>query len=590
MTFFDGLKMVAGLVFFLFGMNVMSGSLEKMAGGKLERILKKMTANPFVSVFLGAVITIAIQSSSATTVMLVGLVNSGIMQFSSTVCVLYGANIGTTLTAWILSLSGINTNVFWVQLLKPQYLSPVIAIIGIVMLMMSKDDKKKSIGSIFVGFTVLIYGMIMMSDSVSGLANSPVFADLLVKFNNPILGVLIGTVFTGIIQSSAASVGILQALSLTGGITYSMAVPIVLGQNIGTCVTGLLSCIGTNAKAKRVAMVQTLINVIGTLVFLPLYYIASKTFASALTNTAVNPVSIAMIHSIFNILTVSVLLPLTKKVVKLTEFLVKDNDQQKAGAKKRAFYLDERLLRSPSVAITECDNHTGDMCKLASDTILMSLKLTRAFDQKISAQINENETVLDLYEDELGTYLVKLSAQALSQDDSQQISKMLHTIGDFERLGDHALNLDKTAHEIHDKKIAFSPEAAKELDVLTAAVSEIISMTAKAYIENDLVLASRVEPLEQVIDHLTADIKTNHIARLQSGNCTIELGFVLSDLLTNCERISDHCSNIAVAVIEVRNNTFDTHQYLNGVKYGNSEFNSIYDEFSDKYVLPGAAS
>lgn len=587
MTIYDLLKLIAGLAFFLFGMSVMSGSLEKTAGGKLEYILKKMTANPFISVVLGAVITIAVQSSSATTVMLVGLVNSGIMQFSSTVSVLFGANIGTTLTAWILSLTGISSDVFWVKMMKPENFSPIIAIIGIGMLMISKSDKKKTIGTIFVGFTVLMYGMVLMSNSVSGLADSPAFSDILVKFNNPVFGVLIGTVVTAVIQSSAASIGILQALSMTGGITYSMAIPIVLGQNIGTCATGLISCIGANAKAKRVATAQTLINVLGTLVFLPLFYLADKVFGFAFADTSVSPVSIALIHSVFNVITVVVLMPFRKYIVKLSEKLVREKVDKKEE-KQRAFYLDERLLRSPSVAIMECNNYTVKMSLLAKETVLDALKLVASFDSETSKKVNDNETILDLYEDELGTYLVKISAQALSKPDSQKVSRMLHTIGDFERLGDHALNLDKVAREIHDKKITFSPEATNEIKVLVEAVVEITILTTLAYEQNDTELAARVEPLEQVIDHLTSEIKSNHIERLQQGNCTIELGFVLSDLLTNCERISDHCSNIAVAVIELQNDTFDTHQYLNGVKYGNSEFNLIYDEFDNKYTLPKA--
>ena len=582
MTVYDVLKLIAGLAFFLFGMNVMSSSLEKIAGGKLEHILKKVTANPIVSMLLGALITIAVQSSSATTVMLVGLVNSGIMQFASTINVIFGANIGTTLTAWILSLSGISSDVFFVQMLKPENFTPIIAIIGVLMIMLANKERKKTVGTIFVGFTVLIYGMQFMSGSVSGLADSPAFSQVLVKFNNPILGVLIGTAVTAVIQSSAASIGILQALSLTGGITYSMAIPIVLGQNIGTCATSIISCIGTNSKAKRVAVLHTSVKVIGTLILLPLFLILSKIFNFAFVNSSVNPAEIALIHTIFNILTVIVLMPFSKLLIKLTEKLVPEKGEEEP---ERVFYLDDRLLRSPSVAILECDNYTTKMSILAKETILEGLKQIFDYSDERSALIEKNEDMLDSFEDELGSYLVKLSAEALSNEDSGKISRMLHTIGDFERLGDHALNLDGVAKEIHDKKIEFSADAQKELSVLIDAVTEITVLTAVAYEKNDVDQSGRVEPLEQVIDKLISLIKSNHIERLKGGNCTIEMGFVLSDLLTNCERISDHCSNIAVAVIELLHNSFDTHQYLNGVKYGNSDFNRIYDEYDNKYSV-----
>ena len=584
MTFYDALQLAAGLAFFLFGMNVMSGSLERMAGGKLEHILKKMTANPLISVVLGAVITIAVQSSSATTVMLVGLVNSGLMTFSSTVSVLFGANIGTTLTAWILSLSGIDSDAFFLQMLKPKNFAPIIALVGIALMMVSKNDKKKTVGSIFVGFTVLIYGMELMSGSVSGLADSPAFSEILVKINNPVAGVLIGTVVTAVIQSSAASIGILQALSLTGAITYSMAIPIVLGQNIGTCATGLISSVGTNAKAKRVSFVHTLIKVLGTLILLPLFYLVIHFVDASFLSTSVSPVKIAVIHTVFNILTVLILFPFKNKLASLTEKIIREK-KNSSEKERRAFYLDERLLRSPSVAISECDIQTVKMSVLAKETVISSLKLIFNYDKQSALLINDNETVLDLYEDELGTYLVKLSSEQLSNEDSGRISRMLHAIGDFERLGDHAQNIEKTALEIKEKQIVFSDEAVNEMNTLIDAVTEIVLMTALAYEKNDVELAAKVEPLEQVIDGLISGIKSNHIERLQQGNCTIELGFVLSDFLTNCERISDHCSNIAVAVIEVVHNTFDTHKYLNGVKYGNSEFNRIYDEFAEKYAL-----
>ena len=584
MTFFDILSLLAGLVFFLFGMNTMSDGLEKAAGSKLEIILKKMTSNVFISIVMGALITAVIQSSSATTVMLVGLVNSGLMAFENSIGVIFGANIGTTITAWFLSLVGVESDSFLMQMVKPQNFSPILAIIGIAFIMMAKSDKKKNLGTIFVGFTLLIFGMDIMSDSVSGLAQMPEFKDVLLKFNNPILGILVGTVFTAIIQSSSASVGILQALSLTGSITYTMAVPIILGQNIGTCATGLISCIGAGANAKRVSFTHTIVNIIGSLIFMPVFLIVNSAIDNYFDVNFVNPASIAVIHTIFNVTTVILLAPFTKLLGKLAHKIIKDKKTDEEQA-KAVVYLDERLFRSPTVAIMECDNYTSQMAIISKVTILKALNLVFSYDKEEAELVKENEGVLDTYEDELGTYLVKLSSEALSANDARTVSRMLHTIGDFERLGDHALNLKKVAQEIHEKKITFSENAQKEITTLIEAVTEIVVMTTKVYEKNDLALASRVEPLEQVIDRLASEIKSHHINRLQSGDCTIEMGFVLSDLLTNCERISDHCSNIAVAVIEAQNDSFDAHNYLNKIKYNNEEFKEIFEEYNGKYDL-----
>lgn len=584
MNIFLLLKLLGGLTFFLFGMQVMSASLEKMAGGKLEHMLKKMTANPVVSMVLGAVITIAMQSSSATTVMLVGLVNSGIMQFGQTISVIFGANIGTTLTSWILSLSGIESTNVAIQMLKPENFSPVIAFIGILMIMICKSDRKKSIGNVFVGFAILMYGMEFMSDAVSPLAELPQFSEILVKFNNPLFGVLIGLVVTAIIQSSAASIGILQALSLTGGITFGMAFPIVMGQNIGTCATSLISSIGTNANAKRVAVMHIMIKIFGTVICLGLYAAVYFGISAEFFEIRATPVNIAAGHTVFNIITTVVLMPFSKFLVKIPQKLVRDRKHRFTKFEK-SLYIDERILNSPSIAITECDTLTKEMCSLACKNINLATDMFENFDDKKADEINLHEEQLDLYEDKLGTYLVKLSAHEVSTEDSKIISKMLHTIGDFERLGDHALNLLKTAKELRDKEIAFSDEARAELRVLNDAVAEILSIMSISYKNGDLDAASKVEPLEQVIDGLASDIKNNHISRLQKGECTIEMGFILSDLLNNYERISDHCSNIAVAVIETRHNSFDTHKYLNDVKYGNGIFNEFYDQFKVKYSL-----
>ena len=583
MDVFNLLSLIGGLTFFLYGMNVMSSSLEKMAGGRLEEMLRRMTANPLLSMVLGAVITIAMQSSSATTVMLVGLVNSGIMQFSQTIHIIFGANVGTTLTAWITSLSGIQSDLFWVQMLKPKNFSPLLAFAGILMLMLSKKDRKKTVGTVLVGFAVLMYGMEMMSGAVSPLADMPEFESLLVQFSNPLLGVLIGAVFTGVIQSSAASMGILQALSMTGSITYGMALPIIMGLNIGTCATSLISCIGTNVKARRVAILHVSIKIIGTLFLLPLFLLGNSLFHWSFVTQAAKPWDIALLHTIFNLLTCALLMPVAGRLVELTERLVKDHSHPADAVSQPQ--LDELLLRSPSVAVGESFHVSKDMCRQAHEILQLAIGLFDRFDETAEQRILQMEDSLDNFEDKLGTYLVKLSSQALSSEDSQVVSKILHAIGDFERLGDHACNLVKVAREIHEKQVSFSPNATREIKVLTDAIQEILNIPAGAYDGDSVELAAKVEPLEQVIDRLTVQIKNNHVKRLQRGACTIEGGFILADLLNNYERISDHCSNIAVAIIEVEHNSFDTHKYLNGVKYGNSVFNEIYDSFDKKYAL-----
>ena len=583
MDIFSVFTLCGGLAFFLYGMSVMSSGLEKVAGGKLEQMLKKMTSNAFKSLLLGAGITIAIQSSSAMTVMLVGLVNSGIMELSQTVGVIMGSNIGTTLTAWILSLAGIESDAVWLRMLKPESFAPIVAFIGILLIMVSKGDRRRSVGSIMVGFAVLMYGMELMSDSVSPLADMPQFSSILTAFTNPILGVVVGAVFTGVIQSSAASVAILQALSLTGSITYGMALPIIMGQNIGTCVTALLSSIGVNRNARRVAVVHISFNLIGTVVFLVLFFGADIFFHFPFMDMGIDPVGIAMVHSVFNIATTLMLLPFSKQLVKIANVVIKD----KAGDQKFTF-VDSRLLATPSVAIAECNNKAVEMAQIAKETIVKALSLLDNYDPNVAGEVKVNEDKLDLYEDKLGTTLVQLSSKALSDSDSRKVSKQLHTIGDFERIGDHAVNLWKAAEEIHEKGIRFSPQAEDEIRTLTSALKEILDITTQAFSLDDLRIAKQVEPLEQVIDCLIADIKSNHIARLQSGHCTIEMGFVLSDILTNCERVSDHCSNIAVAQIETEQNTYQAHEYLNGVKNaGNEDFQQAFDKYRAQYRLEG---
>lgn len=580
---FSIITLFGGLAFFLFGMNVMSGGLEKMAGGKLESSLKKMTSNPFKSILLGAGITIAIQSSSAVTVMLVGLVNSGIMQLGQTIGVIMGSNIGTTLTAWILSLSGVEGNGL-VQLLKPENFSPIFALIGILLIMMAKSDKKKSIGSILVGFAVLMTGMTLMSDSMAPLAESEKFQSVLTMFNNPLFGVLIGTVVTGIIQSSAASVGILQALAIkTGSITYGMAIPIIMGQNIGTCVTALISSIGVNKNARRVAVVHISFNIIGTIVFLSLFYGADAVFNFAFTNLSIDGFGISLVHTIFNLAATAVLLPFTKQLEKIANIVIKDKGDED---KEKFSFIDSRLLSTPSVATVEARSKTIEMSEVAFESVSESIDLIFNYDDKKAKKIADFEDKLDYYEDKIGVYLVKLSQGELSKIDSNTVSMELRAIGDFERIGDHAVNLLKAAKEIKEKKLKFSKHAEEELKILISALYEIFSITKNAYQNNDIELAKKVEPLEQVIDNLTKRIRSRHVNRLSDGECTIEMGFVLSDLLNNFERVSDHCSNIAVSIIETLESGIRPHEYLNSVKYsGNEDYDNSYNEYKEKYSI-----
>lgn len=574
-----------GLAFFLFGMQTMSHNLERLAGGRLEGTLKKMTANPLISCSLGAVITIAMQSSSACTVMLVGLVNSGIMHFSQTLNVIFGANIGTTLTAWILSLSGIESSNFFLQLLKPINFSPILAVIGVFMTMQTKNERNKSIGNIMVGFAVLMYGMSFMADAVSPLADMPGFGDLLVKFRNPLVGVVVGALFTALIQSSAASVGILQALAMTGSITYGMAIPIIMGQNIGTCITAVISCIGANTGAKRVAVMHTLINTLGSLIILPLYLLLNMVLHFPFHGAAIDAAGIALCHTMFNLLATAMLMPNSRLIIRLTESLSRSREEAHSDEKAQICVLDERLLRSPSVAVQEASNYTYEMCRVTRGTLQKAMGLFQRFDRTTANEIVDLESVVDLYEDRLGTFLVKLSARALSRNDGHAVSVMLHSIGDFERMSDHAVNIMEVAKELNEKGLSFSPEATGELKVLSAAIEEIMELTEKAFVDNNVELATRVEPLEQVVDKLIAKVKDHHIERMQRGRCTIEMGFILSDLLNNYSRVSDHCSNVAVAVIEVAHNSFDTHKYLNDVKYGSQDFAAVFEEFAEKYSI-----
>ena len=586
MSIYNLFALVGGLAFFLFGMNVMSNYLEKMAGGRLEGILKKLTANPFESLALGAIITIAIQSSSALTVMLVGLVNSGIMEFASTVNVIMGSDIGTTLTAWILSLNGISSDNIFVSMLKPQNFAPIVAIIGVIMIMGCKEQKKKDIGTILCGFSVLMYGMTLMSDSVSPLAEMPQFQNILIAFDNPIIGVLVGTAFTGVIQASAASIGVLQALSLTGKISFGMAIPIVMGANIGTCVTAILSSIGVSRKAKRVPALHILIKILGTIIWLVLYIVLRYILRLPIFNHVINSFQIAVFHTIFNIGTIVILLPFSQKLVRLVERIVKVDENDKTEMEKYTL-LDERLLLSPGLAVGQCREKTIEMAKIAREAFSSALTMFEHFDKEEIERIVKKEEELDYLEDELDTYLVRLSAKDMTESDSDQISEMLHCINDFERIGDHAINMTKLARQMHDQKLQFSAHAKSELAVLTEALNEIMTLTLESFEKDDQQQAKLIEPLEEVIDDLTKEIKNRHIDRLKTGECRVELGIILTDYITNCERVSDHCSNVGVCIIQTKNSSFETHGYLNEVKYGGeSEFVDEFDSYQDKYRLP----
>lgn len=579
MTIFDVFTLFGGLAFFLFGMNVMSSGLEKMTNGGLEKTLRNATKSKFFSLVIGAAITIAIQSSSALTVMLVGLVNSGIMMFNQTIGVLMGSNIGTTLTAWILSLAGVEGDSIWLKLLKPANFAPVFAFIGIAMIMLSKKEKTKSTGNILVGFAVLMYGMTLMSDAMKPLSAMPEFQSLLTAFKNPFLAVIVGALFTGIIQSSAASVAILQSFSISGGITYGIAIPIIMGQNIGTCVTAVLSSIGVSKNAKKVAVVHLSFNIIGTIIFLIPFCIFYYLLDSSILDREITPFQIAIVHSIFNIATTFLLLPFTKQLEKIANLVIKDKD----ATVQNSTILDERLITVPSFAVANALEAVSDMAQTANIAFTKSIGLLEKFDEDTELEVIELEQKLDNYEDKVGTYMIKLNKTELADADSKVATKILHTINDFERIGDHAKNIVKVAAEINNKNISFSKEAREELAVLTNALIDIVGMTTKAFRENDLESASSVEPLEQVIDSLIASVKSRHVERLQRGECTIELGFILTDLITDYERVSDHCSNIAVAVIESQHGTFDTHEYLGDVKRNSGTFELLYHKYEKQY-------
>ena len=583
MSVFNVFTLMGGIAMFLYGMDVMGKALEQTAGNKLQGILSKMTSSPIKGLLLGMVVTAVIQSSGATTVMAVGFVNSGLMQLHQAIGVIMGANIGTTVTGWLLSLSGLEGDNFVTQMLNPNAWSPILGFIGIWMYMMGKD-RKQGVGKIMVGFAILMAGMNTMSTSMSPLAGEAWFMDLFLAFTNPLFGVVAGAVLTAVLQSSSAAVGILQALSSTGAVTFSAAVPIIMGQNIGTTVTALISSAGANKNAKRTAFVHLYFNVIGTVVFLCGFYLLHAIFQFSFFNDQINTFGIAMVHTIFNVVTTAILLPFNRVLERLAILTVPDG---KDASPEQTTLLDERLLSTPSVAVGRAVLTGGDMAEICRTSLLQAMSTTRKWDDSIADEVLRKEEAVDHYEDVLGTYLVKLSGKALSREDNRAINTLLHTIGDFERISDHSVNLIETAREIRDKNVQFSHEAIEDLNVLEAAVQDIVNRTVDDFQKGDCYAAAKIEPLEQVVDGLVRDVKTRHIARLQAGVCTIEYGFVLDDLLTNYERIADHCSNIAVAMIEVAEDKFDTHEYLNFVKSGASEkFEHRYERYRGRYAFP----
>lgn len=587
MNVYDILNLLGGIALFLFGMHTLSASLEKLAGGKLETWLEKATSRPIKGVVLGAIITAVIQSSAATTVMIIGFVNSGLMKLSQAIGVIMGANIGTTATSWLLSLQSISGSdgFSFLNILKPTTFTPVLAVIGVILIMFTKSDKKKTIGMILAGFAVLMFGMNSMSSATAGLAENETFCNILMMFSNPVLGVIAGAVLTAVLQSSSASIGILQSIAIsTGKVTYSVALPLLLGQNIGSCVTALISSVGANKPAKRVAFVHLYFNVIGTVVFLSIFYLLNAFISMPFMEESLNAVGIAVIHTGFNVLATALFMPFTKQLEKLACLTVRDDSNDE---KLTPMLLDERLLKTPSVAIEQCRNVCIRMARLTQETLKMSMEVVTTYDAKKCAEVIDNENAIDIFEDKIGSYILKISSKDLSENDSKIVSSMLHTIGDLERISDHAVNIVEAAEEMHSKKIKFSQQALRELPVIINAVSEILDMSINAFVSGDVNLAKNVEPLEDVIDQLRSDLKTRHIERLRNGKCTIELGFILQDLLTNFERVSDHCSNIAVYLIQINDNSMDTHEYMNELKkLDRSEFMDEFNDYKNKYILP----
>lgn len=586
MTIFNVLTLIGGLALFLFGMSTMGSSLEKLSGGKLEGILERMTNTRIKGVLLGMVVTAIIQSSGAVTVMALGFVNSGIMALGQVIGIVMGANIGTTVTAWILSLTGIEGDNIVLSLLKPSSFAPILAFIGIILLMFFKSDKKKNVGSILLGFGTLMIGMTTMSDSMAVLEDIPEFTSILTKFSNPILGVLAGMLLTAALQSSSASVGILQALSTTGSISVAAAFPIILGQNIGACVPVLISSIGTNKNAKRTAGVSLAFNIIGVIVAMVLFYGANAIFDLPFIQETVSPVSVAIIHSAFNIFSTVILFPFGRQLEKLMCLIIKDKDEDKADGRSETTLVDERFILTPSYALDKTKEKCDEMALLAKKNISLCLDFIKVYNKSKDEKIKTNEKTLDAYEDELETYLVKISTMNLSVIDSVRLSKLSHAIGNFERIGDYGVNILKTKRKMHKDKIHFSDDANRELDVMARAVKEIVENSTSAFISDDIELAKKIEPLEQVINNLKAELRAKHSRRMQNGECSIENGMLFFDIVNSFERIADHCSNLAVCIIELSQGSYQTHSYLKGVKNSSNEtFMQSFEKYLEKYQV-----
>lgn len=589
MDIFSVLSMIGGLALFLYGMETMGDGLAKTAGGKLEQILEKLTSTPIKGVLLGAAVTAVIQSSSATTVMVVGFVNSGIMKLSQAVGIIMGANVGTTVTSWIVSLAGIESNNILLQFLKPTSFCPILALIGIIFIMFTKDEKKHDIGGILLGFAVLMFGMDTMSNAVKPLADVPEFTGILTMFSNPLLGMIAGAVLTAVIQSSSASVGILQALCATGSVTFGTALPIIMGQNIGTCITALISAIGAKKNAKRAAFVHLYFNVIGTVLFMIVFYTLNAFLHFSFLGQATNAAGVAVIHSIFNVIATICLLPFHRLLEKLATITVRGNDEddeELEGLPTELALLDERFLEKPAFAVGHCVTVARKMAELTEESLVLATDLLDHYDKKTAKRVAALESQIDTFEDMLGTYMIKLSSKPLSVADNQTISTILHCSGNFERISDHAMNICETAQEMQKKELVFSEKACAELQTYIQALRKIVSMTMQAFNTDDYDLAKHVEPLEDVIDGINSKAKKHHIKRLQKGKCTIALSVPFEDLLTNFERVSDHCSNVAVCMIQTKDDVYDTHEYLDTLKENNTpEFRAMYEEYKEKYGL-----
>ena len=583
MDIFTILSLIGGLVMFLYGMDLMGDSLKKLAGGKLESILARLTSTRWKGFLLGLVVTAVIQSSSATTVMLVGFVNSGIMKLGQTISIIMGANVGTTVTAWLLSTAEIQGTATLIKLFKPESFTPILAAIGLIMNMTAKNDKRKNTSTILIGFAILMFGMEMMSSSVEGLRDNETFTNLLTMFSNPVMGILVGTLFTAVIQSSSASVGVLQALSLSCVIPYSTAIPVILGQNIGTTITPIISAISGNTESKRVALTCLYIKMIGVIIVTGIFYILNTFIGFEFMTARASAFSIAVVLTLFNVISTVILIPFCSFFEKLAIKTIKNKNEEKEPDAFAA--LDDRFLEMPSFAVEKCKELVYEMAQISADSFKKATMLVRNFDDEIFEEVNKSETLVDKYEDKTSTYLVKIAGEDISTKDSKIVTELLHCIGDLERISDHALNIAEAAKEIYDKGITFSDSAKADIDIITNAVSEILDITVDFMVNEDLEKAKNIEPLEQVIDRLKRVIKNGHISRLRQGDCTMELGFILSDLLTNYERISDHCSNIAVCFIEIAHDSFETHEYLSQVKAGGKEFDEMYQAYKQKYYI-----